>query len=283
LSAARIRNNQRRCRARRQELVNDLQMKLQDYERRGVEATLQMQQAARAVALENWRLRSLLACRGVSSEEIKNYLEAFDGGASRNPVATPPLSASEPLRRPQRDLHGEMSSGLEVMGTRHIMDAAAGIRREKTGAWGDGSIPLAQDMTELQGGRLARTQVPADASTVRVDKLAVLADVSAQRMCCGPITQCSGAGRDCQKDFAEQSDSSRRREASNSQLSPPSGLSATASPLEMSCNIAASIVTDMHRYGDEELVREALGCNGSRECVVKNTILFQVLDSSERD
>ena len=59
-SAARIRDNQRRSRARRKEYLEDMQKKLHEYERQGVQATLDMQQAARDVALENDALRLML-------------------------------------------------------------------------------------------------------------------------------------------------------------------------------------------------------------------------------
>lgn len=54
--------------------MEDLQRKVRDYEIRGVQATLDMQRAARAVALENSRLRTLLSNKGVSEDEVENYL-----------------------------------------------------------------------------------------------------------------------------------------------------------------------------------------------------------------
>lgn len=51
---------------------------MQEFERRGVAATQEMQRAARRVAQENTRLRSLLARHGVSSDEVDAYLTSFD-------------------------------------------------------------------------------------------------------------------------------------------------------------------------------------------------------------
>src|SRR5690349_11832421 len=70
-SAVRIRDNQRRSRARHKEYVEGLQKKLQDYERRGVEATLEMQQAARSVAVENSRLKILLGYHGITNDDVE--------------------------------------------------------------------------------------------------------------------------------------------------------------------------------------------------------------------
>lgn len=87
------RNNQRLARARRKELIDDLQKRLHEYERRGVEASLEMQQAARLVTLENQRLRLLLAARGISQQEITAHLSAYDtprDGAEARPGSIPP-------------------------------------------------------------------------------------------------------------------------------------------------------------------------------------------------
>lgn len=78
-AAVRIRENQRRSRARRKEYVEGMQRKLQDFEGKGVSATLEMQQAARDVAIENSRLRLLLAHSGVNIDAVENFLQSFKG------------------------------------------------------------------------------------------------------------------------------------------------------------------------------------------------------------
>ncbi|KAL7934045.1 hypothetical protein V8C35DRAFT_45419 [Trichoderma chlorosporum] len=78
-AAIRIRENQRRSRARRKEYVEGMQRKLQDFETKGVAATLEMQQAAREVAIENSRLRLLLAHSGVGVDAVEGFLQSFKG------------------------------------------------------------------------------------------------------------------------------------------------------------------------------------------------------------
>lgn len=56
-SAARIRENQRRSRARRKEYLQELEQKLRKCEQAGVNASVDIQLAARGVAEENKRLR----------------------------------------------------------------------------------------------------------------------------------------------------------------------------------------------------------------------------------
>ncbi|KAK7515958.1 uncharacterized protein IWZ02DRAFT_46484 [Phyllosticta citriasiana] len=72
--SVRQRDNQRRSRAQQKEHVAQLQQKLLAFDRRGVQATAAVQQAARAVADENRLLRELLARRGVLRDEVDEFL-----------------------------------------------------------------------------------------------------------------------------------------------------------------------------------------------------------------
>ncbi|KAK6362640.1 hypothetical protein TWF730_000095 [Orbilia blumenaviensis] len=74
---ARIRDNQRRSRANKKEYVASLEQKIAEYNARGIQATIEMQAAARAVALENERLRMLLGEVGVTPERVNSYLDSF--------------------------------------------------------------------------------------------------------------------------------------------------------------------------------------------------------------
>lgn len=78
-AAIRIRENQRRSRARRKEYVEGMQRKLQEFESKGVAATLEMQQAARDVAIENSRLKMLLAHNGIGMDAVESFLQSFKG------------------------------------------------------------------------------------------------------------------------------------------------------------------------------------------------------------
>lgn len=69
---ARIRDNQRRSRARRKEYLQELESKFRICERTGAEASSEIQSAARAVAEENKRLRLLLQQHGISDPELGN-------------------------------------------------------------------------------------------------------------------------------------------------------------------------------------------------------------------
>ncbi|KAF4452961.1 bzip transcription factor [Fusarium austroafricanum] len=161
-SAVRIRDNQRRSRARHKEYVEGLQKKLQDYERRGVEATLEMQQAARSVAVENSRLKILLGYHGITNEDVEKFLQSFpDQPASdaakatisqstvgQSLIAAAPKIPLQPLSRgpsaePPRTLPFPQIA-QDKTSTRDVVDAVVGIRRDsqKAGLPGRPTLPL---------------------------------------------------------------------------------------------------------------------------------------------
>ncbi|KAH6698105.1 hypothetical protein BKA61DRAFT_246220 [Leptodontidium sp. MPI-SDFR-AT-0119] len=77
---ARIRDNQRRSRARRKEYLQELESRLRQCELQGIEASSEIQGAARKVAEENKRLRALLSQQGVKEDSIEVYLQTSSTG-----------------------------------------------------------------------------------------------------------------------------------------------------------------------------------------------------------
>ncbi|WPH04401.1 Hypothetical protein R9X50_00729200 [Acrodontium crateriforme] len=71
---ARIRDNQRRSRARRKEYLQELEQKYRVCEQSGVEASAEIQTAARRVIDENKRLRGMLLRLGMSEHEIDGQM-----------------------------------------------------------------------------------------------------------------------------------------------------------------------------------------------------------------
>jgi len=72
---ARIRDNQRRSRARRKEYLQELEARLRQCELQGIEASAEIQVAARKVADENKKLRGLLAQHGIGDDSIEAHLQ----------------------------------------------------------------------------------------------------------------------------------------------------------------------------------------------------------------
>lgn len=95
--SARIRDNQRRSRARRKEYVRDLEQRLRRFENLGVEATQEVQAAGRKVAEENVLLRSLLRHLGVAEKEVQEYLKShatYPIPYTTSSATSPPLAIS---------------------------------------------------------------------------------------------------------------------------------------------------------------------------------------------
>ncbi|KAI5456963.1 hypothetical protein BGZ63DRAFT_365554, partial [Mariannaea sp. PMI_226] len=96
------RENQRRSRARRRELFDDLQRKVLEYESRDAQATIEMQRVARTVAAENAALRELLAARHVTREEVEHHLAMSSRGVTHGATSQPrswPLIKSRPSKQ----------------------------------------------------------------------------------------------------------------------------------------------------------------------------------------
>ncbi|KAL9080780.1 MAG: hypothetical protein Q9157_000567 [Trypethelium eluteriae] len=71
---ARVRDNQRRSRARRKEYLAELENKIRTCQQLGVQATAEVQAVARRVLDENKRLRALLREKGATQWEIDGYI-----------------------------------------------------------------------------------------------------------------------------------------------------------------------------------------------------------------
>ncbi|KAL4965965.1 uncharacterized protein BDV14DRAFT_199417 [Aspergillus stella-maris] len=91
-NAARIRDNQRRSRARRKDYIRELEERVQSYEKLGVTAMQEVQAAGRKVAQENKWLRELLGLHGISDLQINHYLASR---VNENAVPTPPELAKQ--------------------------------------------------------------------------------------------------------------------------------------------------------------------------------------------
>lgn len=85
---ARIRDNQRRSRARRKEYLQELETKYRTCEAVGVEASSEIQTAARRVLDENKRLRALLKRQGLTDVEIDGCDSSTDIENPQFPLAS---------------------------------------------------------------------------------------------------------------------------------------------------------------------------------------------------
>lgn len=161
-SPSRVRDNQRRSRERHKAFVEHLKRQVQEYERQGVQATLDMQQAARHVALENSKLRLMLRNRGVSDEEIERFLET---GVDDDQTMDDSAKSAES----QGTKHQPRQSGCEEnVRQPHSPRALQSMKRAK------------------------HTPSPQRSATVAADSsLSAMDDIRAQRECCNGETKCT--------------------------------------------------------------------------------------------
>ncbi|KAJ5978954.1 hypothetical protein N7501_002296 [Penicillium viridicatum] len=104
---ARVRENQRKSRARKQEYVNELEQRLAVYKEHAHRKDIEHRLAMQKVEAENRHLKALLASLGVSSASVQQYLQEADMGANTNrKVAIPAIQRAEgdnALSHPHRD------------------------------------------------------------------------------------------------------------------------------------------------------------------------------------
>jgi hypothetical protein len=206
-ASIRIRDNQRRSRAQRKEFVDSLQQRVQEYERRGIAATVEVQQAAQAVARENARLRGLLARLGVGKEEIDREVHFADN-----------------------------------------------------------------DLVPADGSNTSSFDTALKRQLLQEESTPTTAPVPVRCNSCNEA-QNSYEAAECHKELPEP------REPVILPLPPPPiAVSKVRSVAETSCDTAATILAQMRGDGDSEFARTMLGCQGTADCSVKNTTLFQVLD-----
>lgn len=100
---SRIRDNQRRSRARRKAHLEEIEQRLRICQTKGVEASAEIQRAARKVAEENRALRLLLNRHGVGDEEIRLFLRGIGGKGEDGEGAIGELEGLLRSKRPDRE------------------------------------------------------------------------------------------------------------------------------------------------------------------------------------
>ncbi|KAJ5364159.1 uncharacterized protein N7496_009872 [Penicillium cataractarum] len=101
---ARVRENQRKSRARKQEYVRELEQRLATFKNEAQQKDIQHRLASQKLEAENRHLRTLLGSLGISAELVQQYLQIADQGTAVNrkvaipamqrPVEMPVLSPS---------------------------------------------------------------------------------------------------------------------------------------------------------------------------------------------
>jgi hypothetical protein len=252
----RIRDNQRRSRTRRKELIDDLQARVKEYERKGVTATQQMQHAARYVALENTRLRTLLARHGVQQAEVDAYLRSCDGNEAIQGLATDipamPLSGrNPPSASTSRCSASTTQTTNKCQPANHTLEASN---------------------SQLH---IPKHQTPSPLVSAEDSKLSGLSYILEDRTAQQPLQ--------LHKEPAVQTTAAPECPNTADCFCPPTVTPSNQSidnGLEISCETAASIIIEMRGQGDVDSIRASLGCAGRESCTVRNSTVLQIMDEN---
>ncbi|KAM0263511.1 hypothetical protein ACHAQJ_001129 [Trichoderma viride] len=284
------RESQRRSRARRNELVNDLKKQVESYQRQGASASLEMQKVAQAVTFENQCLRSLLSIYGVSQDDIQQYISSPSAPLLTNTKQT---NLYEP-----RGFKCRTCGSTSIVLEKHTVSLSA----KESCASSNSRQTAAVDPQPLPCMRFEAIQPP---NVVRNIATETDATVFASPRTRSIITR-DPAARSNQENLEKQFHLSH--EYRSSQYHPSRsykdkthysdtpldfGPSLSMSPhglhhvsesvdhidaMETSCDTAASILVDLHHHADAERARVALGCKGPNSCTVNNIKIFQLLE-----
>jgi hypothetical protein len=223
-----------------------------------VEVTKEIQQTARRVHEDNLKLRQLLAQKGVSETEVNAFLSGSETPSNALP---PPKSIASPIQAPTPPvdthflsrtlpppIHSHPEPDRKLPPMRTLQDNAQLERLNVDPAF-SGPRMLFSDISRK----------PESISEMECDS----PDANHSEPHIRPISQCPPSEvSTCRSIVSLEKDDSVR------------------SPHETSCEDAASIIASMRGHADREQIRDELGCGAKKDCNVKNTTLFQLMDRS---
>ncbi|KAF1925266.1 uncharacterized protein M421DRAFT_263671 [Didymella exigua CBS 183.55] len=314
--AIRIRDNQRRSRARRKDLIKDLQTRVQGYELKGVTATLEMQRAARKVAQENERLRSLLTRHGILRDEIDSFLRSCEQTEGPSEPETPTSSVKSPSISNPYPVHaGPRSLSIQPSSHAYSQDFSprpspilprppVQVARRPISA----SSTTAKCGSETHFGSTTKTPTELEVEATIMAR-SVEACKRVEAYYASPSETDSSPPSRPQEGLSAFTFPERTLAITQSQgccppprpppevtmedpdcpsttdcFCPPitTAPSSTARPFistdEISCETAATIIAQMRGDGDEAAARASIGCAPQQVCSIKNAFLMQVLD-----
>lgn len=219
-------------------------------------ATQQMQHAARYVALENTRLRTLLGRHGVQQAEVDAFLRLCDENEASAPAQglatdTSAMTQSDQNLPTSSTSHGLGNGSTGLQPKNHTAEASRNHLL----------ISKRQPSSPVLG-------VPdsiAPNCSHRVEVCAAQQPPASQQVSAGQaseIPECPNTS-DC---FCPPTITPSNQSIDNG--------------LEISCETAASIIIEMRGEGDVNSIRASLGCAGRESCTVRNSTVLQILDES---
>jgi hypothetical protein len=292
---ARIRDNQRRSRARRKEYLQELEAKLRQCELQGIEASAEIQVAARRVADENKKLRRLLVQNGIAEDRIEAYLNSSPAtdtvmGGQYGGNTGHAVQLLEQLLQ-NRKFCGTDSNMLpsDVVGGTGSRDSSAGVSTVQTSPW-DTHQASSTHQTMTPSSSLSKTSNASRGFDSNCGVPHHHRMVSLPRNL-SPASNPSGQNSQMH-DFISQLQSQNlmsydtsSHQIAQQHLQPYSGPprssvyipTTTSSSNTNNCGSATDMITSM-AGGDPAIVRADLGCPSDLDCEVDNHLVFNVMD-----
>ncbi|MCJ1286581.1 hypothetical protein MMC26_005927 [Xylographa opegraphella] len=234
----RIRDNQRRSRARRKEHLQDTEKRLRELERAGIEVSSDIQKAARKVVDENCQLRSLLRLRGVTDAEIDEHLRRSVNGSEEIAPSPHLLVTGHSVKLLSFTKH--TSNAITPVPSRPY-----DVLSQKATAF----TPISGTTEETPNHAPPQPETPAADYSVAIRHI----------------------DNSNPPEIHLQSTTTQHQQPTEP-IRPPSKIDNTTS-----CLLAANILAGMSAKSAEEVSAE-LGCYPGTDCAVDNVTLFQIMD-----
>lgn len=309
---ARIRDNQRRSRARRKEYLQELEAKLRQCELQGIEASAEIQLAARRVADENKKLRGLLIQNGIADESIEAFLNASPSadtmmGNQYGGSTGPAVHLLEQLLQTRKSCCADSTiPPIDGMAGARSRDSSASTSTVQTSPWdmhqptdhrqsgafqphGKRSSSVHQFMTPSSSASITSGASMGHNSNRGVPHHQRLVQMPRNL---SPISNPSGQGPQMY-DFNSQSqiqdsmsyNPPSLHDTAQKHLQPYSGSpnnslylpTTSANSNVNSCNYAAEMITSMSGSNPAS-VKADLGCLPDMDCEVDSHLVFDVMD-----
>lgn len=309
---ARIRDNQRRSRARRKEYLQELEARLRQCELQGIEASSEIQMAARRVADENKKLRMLLSQHGVGEDNIDAYLQtsptdAMMGGAYASSSGA--VQLLEQLLQTRKACCVDGNNPAQNLGGTGSRDSSASVGtvstwdpvyaqntggRRRSGTWqpiGGKAASSAQQFMTPSNSTASRTSSAVSMGPnshrgmAHHPRLAPVLQMARNPSPVNGTHSSQGNMFDFDSQLGMSNAYTSHQKTAEQHLQPHPSQAPHRSSIYMpttqggvhDCNYATDIITTMAGV-DPSVVRSDLGCAPGMNCEVDNHLVFNVMD-----
>ena len=286
---ARIRDNQRRSRARRKEYLQELEARLRQCELQGIEASAEIQQVARRVADENKKLRHMLAQRGVADDSIDSYLQSSQ---SNEPLMSNQFGSDsvavqvlEQLLQTRKAICSDGNTGAPT-NARSAESSASGNTVQSMWNLANGHKGFAGHQLSGKAASSAHQYMTPSRTGSSIGSMSQRSSHAMSQHQRPDLALPQGSPHmsnlthhyDYDSQFSHSNHSSYSPPRSSQQPLQYTPITPASSSNVNSCVYATDMITAMAGTSDPSAVRSELGCHPDMDCEVDNQLIFDVMD-----